>query len=412
VLASKRGAISGLLSCLLFINLIVSTHSTGAQTPNWSRFIDPSADVQCGESLRLCSFGEGVYIGPFATLKTGSNARRKSLPSITIGDGSNVQDNALLDATNGRPITLGDSTIVAHGASIYGGAEIGMSGVCEPSIFVCATFVGFNSEIAEGAIVERNAMVTHLARVGPGVKIPSGRVVPPGRNVETQAQVDTKTIPITAADRQFMDGVIRVNLALTIGYNNLKNQRPSNVCGINYNPITDFISESKLPTLGGTETQKPESPNRIIGNIQLADAVPRMGKHVSLRADEGTPFIVGTIGMLDNFATFHALDGTRMTLGNNGRYGVGSLMHGGKFNNNLTITADNFTIGDNSVFYNSTAGPGSTIGAMSFVSDANLTAANPIGDNIVLIGSARSVVEWDRRPRPDPTSRVHCPAKR
>jgi len=398
--------LSRILCVLLFVNLIVVTHPSAGAAADESHFIDPSAIVQCGAPYNPCSFGSGVYIGPFAILRAGGGAHKtahKTTPFITIGNGSNVQDNTLLDTTtNNRPITLGDGVIIAHGASVYGGAQIGMSGECPPSIFVCASFLGFNSEVAEDAIVERNAMVTHLARVGPGVRIPSGRVVPPGKNIERNTEVMAKTVPITDADREFMDAVIRVNLALAAGYTKLEQQDPTNVCGVNVNPVTDFTPESVLPTFNNVPMRIPNSPSRIIGAVRLANVqMPRMGRDVSLRADEGTPFTVGTVTELKDFATFHALEHTQLRLGNGGTYGIGSLMHGGKFNDKVTSTGNDFQLGDNSVFYSSTAGTNCRIGAMSFVSDTNL------GDNavvpprvVVLRGTQTPVDQWVRRPRP------------
>src|SRR5690242_14905325 len=126
-LARRRGPISRILSVLLFVNLIVSTHSGAATGSQDAHFIDPTAIVQCGAPYNPCSFGSGVYIGPFAIIKAGQPSGNKNTPSITIGDGSDVQDNTVLDATAG-PITLGDSVIIAHGAAVYGGARIGVTG--------------------------------------------------------------------------------------------------------------------------------------------------------------------------------------------------------------------------------------------------------------------------------------------
>src|SRR5690349_5701650 len=105
-LARKRGPVARMLSLLLFINLIASTHSGSATAPPEPHFIDPTAIVQCGAPYNPCSFGSNVYIGPFAILMAGSSAGNKKTAGISIGNGSNVQDNTVLDATAG-PITLG-----------------------------------------------------------------------------------------------------------------------------------------------------------------------------------------------------------------------------------------------------------------------------------------------------------------
>jgi carbonic anhydrase/acetyltransferase-like protein (isoleucine patch superfamily) len=376
--------------------IFLTPHPGGATAPKESSFIDPSATIECGEPFKPCSFGSRVYIGPFATLKAGPNSRAKT-PSITIGNDSNVQDNALLDATNRQPITLGEKVIIAHGAAVYGGAKIGVDGTCPPAPLVCASFVGFNSEIAEGAIVERNAMVLHLARVGPGVRIPSGKVVMSGKNVTSDAQIPDKTMDITTGDQMFMEGVINVNLALAAGYIALEQKDPTNVCGVNYNPETDWTRTSILPSFAGKPRRFPNSPHRIIGDVRLADkALPKMGMNIALRADEGTPFVVGTIFSVADFTTFHALRDTQLNLGNDGKYGVGSLVHGGK--DKLTSTGRNFELGNDSVFYNSTAGDNCHIGPMSLVEKTNLGADTDIPAKTVVLAGERTAVEWERRP--------------
>jgi carbonic anhydrase/acetyltransferase-like protein (isoleucine patch superfamily) len=401
-LASTRGLFILLISSvLLFVNLTVSTHPSAAVSHKATAFIDPTAVVQCGPpTFKNCTFGQDVYIGPFATLKAGLRSPDET-PSITIGNSSDVQDNALLDTTtNKEPITLGEKVIIAHGAHVFGGARIGVSGTCEGGASVCPSFVGFNAEVAQTAVVERDAMVGHLARVGPGVRIRSGLVVLPGKNVTSEAEIPKKTREICEADRKFMDAVIHVNVALAAGYIELQEQDRSNVRGINYNPITDLVPTRTLPSFAGTPMRNPNSPTRIIGDVRLADAaLPPVGMNVSLRADEGTPFIVGKIGSLENSTTFHALEHSKLTLGDNGRYGAGSIMHGGPFNNQNTSTGSNFILGNDSVFFNSTAGNNCKVGAMSFVSDTTLAANTIVGDKIVLLAGQESVVEWDRRTR-------------
>ena len=399
-LPRKRVPVSRILSALLFVNLIFSTHSGAAPGVQESHFIDPTAIVQCGAPYKPCSFGSDVYIGPFAILMAGSGAGNKKTSGITIGNDSDVQDNTVLDATAG-PITLGEKVIIAHGAAVYGGASIGVTGNCRPTtVMVCASFVGFNSEIAEGAVVQRDAMVTHLAKVDAGVTIPSGRVVPPGVEIKTNADAWKKTVKITEADREFMADVIHVNVAFAAGYARLENRGPSSVCGVNRNPETDFAT-SQLPTLAGVETEDPRFRNRIIGRVAFSQAnMPAMGDHVSLRADEGTPFSVGTIGSLRDFTTFHALEHTQLRLGPGGEYGAGSVVHGGKDNNRITITGSRFKLGDNAVYYNSTAGDNCTIGEMSFVANSNLPSGFTVQPKHVYMAGIVRTIDWERRARP------------
>jgi carbonic anhydrase/acetyltransferase-like protein (isoleucine patch superfamily) len=194
-----------------------------------------------------------------------------------------------------------------------------------------------------------------------------------------------------------MDGVINVNTALAAAYTELRNQSDSYVRGINYNPVTSFVPNRTLPSFNENSTQDPDSRSRIIGDVRLADAVlkPTVGMNVSLRADEGTPFVVGTIGWLRDSSTFHALTQTQLRLGNNGKYGRGSIVHGGR--NYLTSTGNNFELGDNSVFYDSIAADGCQVGAMSLVEKTNLRADTKIPDKVVVLSGQQTPVEWDRR---------------
>lgn len=409
-LARKRGPVSRILSVLLFVNLILSAHSGATATTEGSHFIDPTAIVQCDEGHNPCSFGSNVYIGPFAILMAGTKAGNKKTAGITIGTDSNVQDNTVLDATAG-PIALGERVIIAHGAAIYGGARIGVTGTCRPNnVMFCASFVGFNSEVAENAVVQRDAMVTHLAKVDAGMTIPSGRVVPPGVEIKSEEDAWKKTVKITQADREFMANVVHVNVALAAGYIALESRRASDVCGINRNPETTF-ARSELPTFNNVEKEEPRFPNRIIGRIAFSQSnVPQMGDNVALRADEGTPFSVGTVDSLQSYTTFHALEGTQLRLGEGGEYGAGSLVHGGKDHNKITSTGSRFKLGADSVFYNSTAEDNCTIGEMSFVLNSRLPPGTMVHPRTVYENGKESPVEWIRRPRPTvKNNRDRCP---
>lgn len=74
--------------------------------------------------------------------------------SITVGQGSNIQDNAVLHADSGCPLRIGKNVTVGHGAVVHGctvedGALIGMH----------ATVLN-GAVIGEGCIVAAGALVT------------------------------------------------------------------------------------------------------------------------------------------------------------------------------------------------------------------------------------------------------------
>ncbi len=364
--------------------------ATAATEPT---FLDPTVTLVNRASVQ---FGSLDYVGPFAVLRAGTDAAH----SITIGNESNVQDSVVVDATNGA-IALGEMAILAHGSTVKGNSKIGMTGTCPDTAHGCPSFVGFNSEV-DGAIVEKDAMVTHLARVAPGVTIPSGRKVLPGKNIASNAEVMAKTAPLVQGDREFMNGVIEVNVAFAREYTKLAAEDATNVRGINYDPgNTAFNPTRDLPRLAGKETRDPQFPNRIIGGVDLRDdqaTLSRvMGVQVSLRADEGEKFAVGSVQSLGNNTTFHALEHTNIQLGNGGTYGTHSLVHGGPTPyKDTTISGDNFKLGDGAVFFRSRAGNNCVIGERSFVQESDLPDGTIVPPRTVLIGGRNAgSVEWD-----------------
>jgi carbonic anhydrase/acetyltransferase-like protein (isoleucine patch superfamily) len=378
-LAGAPGAAGGAEPC-----------EAGAPGPT---FVDPTALVERSK----VDLGECVYVAPFAEVKD----------EVRVGDRSNVQDSVqVLGSTR-----LGDEVILAHGASAIGATRIGETGTCpdpdgagpDAAPEHCPSFVGFNS-LTDGAKVEKDAMVTHLARVGPGVRIPSGRKVLPGMDVTGQRQVATKTAPVTEADRAFMEGVIHVNTAFAREYTRLEQEHPSNVRGANFDPgNTEFNPDRDLPTLGGVPARDPgfnDGEARIVGDVVIDNPASELeqllGYGVSLRADEGEPFEVGRIVEMKNRTTFHALEHTHLDLGAGGRYGDRSLVHGGPEPHDPTVTGTRFTLGDSAVFFRSRAGDRVNIGSRSFVQSSSLPAGARVPPRTTVIGDVVDVggVEW------------------
>lgn len=81
---------------------------------------------------------------------------------ITIGDGTNVQDNATLHVAPGKPLKLGKGVTIGHGATLH------------------SCFVGDNALIGMGAVVLDEAVIGKNAMVAAGAVVPPGTVVPDG----------------------------------------------------------------------------------------------------------------------------------------------------------------------------------------------------------------------------------------
>jgi carbonic anhydrase/acetyltransferase-like protein (isoleucine patch superfamily) len=349
-------------------------------------FVDPSATLAPRRNVHL---DEGVYVAPFAALVAGWH-------SIEIGRESNVQDNVRVAAWRGD-VVLGEKVILAHGCTVRGPARIGTSGTC-PLGESCPSFIGFNAEVA-GATIEKDAMVSALARVGPGVTIPSGRRVLPGVSITANSQVASKTVPVTAADREFMLGVIEVNVCFAAAYAELAARHPAAVYGINVDPDCPFNPGEQLPVLQGRPTRAPWFDNRIIGDVRLDDSERDlrvvMGRGISLRADEGFPFRLGRIACMHHNCTFHALEHTGISVGRQGDFGARCVVHGGPTEGAPTGAGARFQLGAESVFFRSRAGDDVRIGARCLVQQSDLPAHTVVPDRTVMIGNVVvGRVEW------------------
>jgi carbonic anhydrase/acetyltransferase-like protein (isoleucine patch superfamily) len=355
-------------------------------------FIDPTAVLVNPGSITIS--GHEVYVAPFAQLRAGTAVGQ----TITVGAETNIQDNVVVDATAG-PVRLGEQVILAHGATVKSDSEIGETGVCPDPLTVCPSFVGFNA-VVDGAVVQKDAMVVSLSRVGPGVTIPSGRKTIPGVNITAQSEMARKTAPLIQGDRDFMNGVITVNREFAVGYHELEHEDPALVRGINIDPgLPGFNDRGPCPSFNGRVTCDPTFRNRIIGDVRMADPLGRlngrMGSAVSLRADEGTPFIVGTISLLDSQTTFHALEGSSMNLGGTAIYGSHSVVHGGPSPFNPTVSGAGLNLAPWAVLFRSSVGRNVTIGFKSLVQAAQLRDNTVVPECTVIVGTAAPTpVEW------------------
>ncbi|WP_254921429.1 acetyltransferase [Nodularia sp. NIES-3585] len=356
------------------------------------------------------TLGEKVYVAPFAQLNA-TNA------PISIGADSNVQDQVKITAS-GTGVQIGERVILAHMAVVKGAAKIGTQGSTGPftdpvtnaqfSNTNPETFLAFNCEI-DGATIQRNTVVNFLSRVGPGVTLPAGKVVLPGKNITTNLQANSgilgKVANLTQADVALMEGIIEVNEAFAQGYTELARADLTNVTGINYAPTT-FFNSGGLPEIGGIPTRDPSYPNRIIGNITFQDSLTtlnhNLGNSISLRADEGEPFNVGSIAGMANDVVFHALETTSLTLGNGVGYGPRALVHGGRqvvngvANGPETSIGDAVGLGPNSVIFRSSIGNRSAIGQRSAVFNSTLAPRTFVRPRVIYAdnGSLIARVEW------------------
>lgn len=125
---------------------------------------------------RVVLEGEGHYIAPNAAvigdvkLKSGASVWfsatiRGDVEYIEIGEGSNIQDGAVVHADPGGPCIVGDHVTVGHNAMIHG-CVIGEG-----------SLIGINAVVLDGAKIGKNCLVGAGALVTGGTEIPDGSLV-------------------------------------------------------------------------------------------------------------------------------------------------------------------------------------------------------------------------------------------
>lgn len=97
------------------------------------------------------TLGENVSVWPCAVL-------RGDIASITVGDNSNIQENACVHVNYDTPCIIGRGVSVGHGAVVHG------------------------SKIGDNCLIGMNAVVME-SEIGPNCIIGAGAVVPAGKNI-------------------------------------------------------------------------------------------------------------------------------------------------------------------------------------------------------------------------------------
>lgn len=121
-----------------------------APTTFESNFIAPTADVIGQVTL---SEDTNVWFGAVI---------RGDVASISIGERTNVQDNAVVHVATGFPTQIGNDVTIGHGAIVHG-CTVGDT-----------VLIGMGSIILDGAVIGKETMI------GAGTLIPQGKVIPPG----------------------------------------------------------------------------------------------------------------------------------------------------------------------------------------------------------------------------------------
>ncbi len=148
--------------------------------PKGRFFIAPSADV-----IGRVELGKDVSVWFGAVL-------RGDIEPITIGPGSNVQDNSVLHTDEGFPLTVGRNVVVGHSVILHG----------------CA--IGDNVLIGMGATIMNGVTIGDNCVIGAGALIPEGKQIPanslvvgmPGKIIRTLTDEEAATLTAGAKSYQ------------------------------------------------------------------------------------------------------------------------------------------------------------------------------------------------------------------
>tara|TARA_R110002020_G_scaffold21450_6_gene72873 strand:+ start:7457 stop:7984 length:528 start_codon:yes stop_codon:yes gene_type:complete len=141
--------------------------------------------------------GAGIWFG--AVLRGDNEA-------ITIGEGSNIQENCILHTDMGFPLTVGKGCTIGHSAILHG-CTIGDN-----------SLVGMGATVLNGARIGENCLIGAGALVTEGKEIPDNSLVvgSPARVVRTLEPEAADMLRLSAAHyvenaRRFAAGLKRIS---------------------------------------------------------------------------------------------------------------------------------------------------------------------------------------------------------
>ncbi|MBW6417189.1 gamma carbonic anhydrase family protein [Celeribacter sp. PS-C1] len=138
---------------------------------------------------------EGANIWFGATLRGDNEA-------IVVGEGTNIQENAVLHTDMGYPLTIGAGCTIGHKAMLHG-CTIGEN-----------SLIGMDATVLNGAKIGKNCLIGAGALITEGKEIPDGSLVmgSPGRVVRELTEAQIKGLKASALHYQqnaqrFRDGL-------------------------------------------------------------------------------------------------------------------------------------------------------------------------------------------------------------
>ena len=157
-------------------------------------YIGPTAVI-----IGKVKIGKNVFVGPGAVIRADEIES-----SISISDGSNIQDRVIIHALGNSSVLIGKNTSLSHGCIIHGPCKIGKG-----------CFIGFGSVIFK-ANIKDNVFIKNLVVIE-GVRISDKKFIPNGAIISLPRMVDSLQ-SISEDEIVFAKRVIKANLWLAKGY--------------------------------------------------------------------------------------------------------------------------------------------------------------------------------------------------
>ncbi len=142
-----------------------------------------------------------VTMAERSSLFLSSTLRANGAP-VTLGVGTDVQDNCLVDSEPGRPARLGNYTSLGHGATVHA------------SVLEDHVLVAMNATVMPGCTIGSGSIIAANATVPPGTVIPPRSLVvgDQGRVVRRTTDEEYGRIELTSTHymelaRQYREGL-------------------------------------------------------------------------------------------------------------------------------------------------------------------------------------------------------------
>ncbi len=156
-------------------------------------WVAPDANVIGAVTL---ASGVGIWFG--ATL-------RGDTEPIVVGEGTNIQENAVLHTDAGFPLTIGRDCTIGHKAMLHG-CTIGDE-----------SLIGMGATVLNGAVIGKNCLIGACALITEGKEIPDGSLVvgAPAKVIRVLDQTAIEGLRTSAAHyqanmRRFRSGLTKI----------------------------------------------------------------------------------------------------------------------------------------------------------------------------------------------------------